>query len=81
MTDICAICGRLARYTDEPTGFRVCGLHVRFANRDAPLPVSFARDQHARRLVWFHGAERAAVILAGADEEANADIERWRRLG
>lgn len=34
-----------------------------------------------RRLIWSHGAERAAQIIAGHAGKANADLARWRALG
>lgn len=32
------------------------------------------------RLLWLHGPERAAEILAGRDAATNADLRSWRRL-
>jgi hypothetical protein len=33
------------------------------------------------RLAWLYGHERAFRIMVGKDEQANADLKAWRRLG
>ena len=34
-----------------------------------------------RRLVDFHGIDRAARIVRGQDPETNEDLAKWRSLG
>ena len=76
MTATCFICGRPARFFagSEP----VCSYHRLGGRTWLGEPQDVV---HERRLTWFHGASRAAAILAGLDAASEADLAAWRRVG
>jgi hypothetical protein len=73
----CFVCGQPARYLDAASAEPLCGVHSYWAEKQT---LWNPRARHERRLIAFHGIDKAVLIIAGKDPESNADVCRWNAI-
>lgn len=62
-----------------PAGRKEGGVTLLYPQRSAPMGRRASAT--ATQLAYRYGSIRAAAIIAGLDEEAEADLAKWRNLG